>query len=47
VNNEISANLNLNDNKILYVDPVSGGLSANIEIIRDENYIYIYGKNRT
>ena len=46
VNNEISANLNLNDNKIVYVDP-NGGIDANIEILRDENYIYIYGKSRT
>lgn len=45
VDNTISANLNLKNNKIVYVDPVEG-VGANIEIIRDDNYIYIYGKSK-
>lgn len=42
--NNISANLNLQDNKIVYVDEF--GVSAGISLVRDDNYVYIYGKNK-
>lgn len=44
-NGNVSADLNLNDNKIIYID--ENGVNAGIQLVRDENYIYIYGKTKT
>ena len=44
-NGVISADLKLSDNKILYV--TENGLTANIQIKRDNGYINIYGQSMT
>lgn len=44
-NGVISADLKLSDNKILYV--AEGGLTANVQIKRDNGYINVYGQSMT
>ena len=38
---EVSADLKINDNKIIYV--TEDGVSANIQVVREGSYVYLYG----
>lgn len=42
---EVTADLNLIENKILYID--SDGLGANLQVMRENGMIVIYGKTKT
>ena len=43
--NIVTADVNINDNKILYI--TENGISANIQVVRDKNFIKLYGYDTT